>query len=137
MAQKPEVRAYQKYFKRYYYELVQCLPMDDAFFIGALTTHELLPSDTCAKIRALPTQADKTSYLLEHVIKPSLDCNSTSSFYKLLHVMENCSFDHVKELAHKIRSKIAKASYIKPGGYVCIRSYYVYSETCVLWIPCD
>ena len=123
MAQKPQVKIYEKYYEKYFYKFVKCLPMDDAHFIAALTAHKLLPGDTYARIEALSTQAEKTLHFLQHVIKPGLDGDNTSSFDKLLSVMQSCSFDHVKKLAYKIKSKIDKASYIKPGMYVRFSSY--------------
>ena len=115
MAHKPQIQIYQEYAMQYNDKLVMVLPMDDPVFIARLTKHKLLPSDTNSQLKALPTRADKASYFLNHVIKPALDIDDSSSFDKLLFVMEQCGFDHVEKLAHEIKSKIDKTSDIGPG----------------------
>ena len=106
-----QVKAYENYVDK----LVKCLPMDDALFIVSLSKHQLLPGNTSNKIESLPTQADKALYFLDHVIKPALDIEDTSSFDKLLSIMEQCGYAHVKALACKIKSDIDKGSSIKTG----------------------
>ena len=106
-----QVNAYENYVDK----LVKCLPMDDTLFIVSLSKHQLLPGNTRNKIESLPTQADKALYFLHHVIKSALDIEDTSSFNKLLSIMEQCSYDHVKTLACKIRSDIDKGSSSKTG----------------------
>ena len=111
MAQKPQIQAYKKYSEK----LVMCLPMDDTLFIVSLSKHRLLPGNTSNKIETLPTQADKVLYILNHVIKPALAIDDTSSFDNLLSVMEHCGYDYVKNLACEIKSEVDKASHIGPG----------------------
>ena len=109
-----QVKAYENYVDK----LVKCLPMDDALFIVSLSKHQLLPGNTNNKIESLPTQADKSLYFLDHVIKPALDIEDTSSFDKLLSIMEQCGYAHVKTLACKIKSDVNKESNIKTGVHV-------------------
>ena len=111
MAQKSHMEVYKKYSKK----LVTCLPMNDDLFITELSTFGLLPGDTEGQLRGLATPAAKASYLLNYVIKPALCIDDTSSFDNLLLVMEQCGYDHVKNLAGKIKSKIDKKD-IKPDG---------------------
>ena len=99
--------------------------MDDILFIVSLSKHQLLPGNTRNKIETLPTQADKASYFLNHVIKPALDIEDTTSFGNLLSVMEQCGYDHVKKLACKIKSEIDKGSSIKTGVLVHTCGYHV------------
>ena len=101
-------RAYQKYLEK----LVKCLPMDDIHFITKLSTQQLLPGDTENKIKPLSTQAEKASYFLSHVIKPAVDINETSSFDKLLSIMQNCDYIHVEKLAVTIKCEIDKSEEI-------------------------
>ena len=99
------IRTYQNHVEK----LVKCLPMDDAHFITKLSAQQLLPGDTENKIKPLSTQADKASYFLNHVIKPALDINETSSFNKLLCIMQDCGYIHVQKLAVTIKCEIDKS----------------------------
>ena len=102
------IRVYQNHLEK----LVKCLPMDDTLFITKLSAQQLLPGDTENKIKPLSTQADKASYFLSHVIKPALDINETSSFDKLLSIMQNCDYIHVEKLVVTIKSEIDKSDEI-------------------------
>ena len=106
-----QVKAYENYVDK----LVKCLPMNDTLFIVSLSKHQLLPGNTSNEIKSLPTQADKALYFLDHVIKPALDIEDTSSFDKLLSTMKQCGYAHVKTLACKIKSDIDKGRSIKTG----------------------
>ena len=121
MAQKSHMEVYKKYSKK----LVTCLPMNDNLFITELSTFGLVPGDTEGQLRGLATPAAKASYLLNHVIKPALGIDDTSSFDNLLLVMEQCGYDHVEKLACEIKSKIDKndiepdcTDNTKPGMHV-------------------
>ena len=96
-------------------KLVKCLPMDDTLFTTKLSTHKLLPGNTDSLLKALPTQATKAAYFLDHVIKPALEIDDTSSFDDLLSIMEHCGYAHVEKLSHKIKAEINKESDIKPS----------------------
>lgn len=92
-------------FRQFYSKLVKALPMDDAFFIAELVTHNLLPDNIQDHVRAQPTSADKALYFLDHVIRPSVSSDTGSSFDELLDVMEDSDY-HVNELAKQIRSSL-------------------------------
>ena len=96
----------KKNYVNYIDKLVKCLPMDDILFITKLSTQQLLPGDTEDKIKALSTPANKASYFLNHVIKPALDIDDTSGFRKLLSVMQECDYEHVKKLSSQISDDI-------------------------------
>ena len=128
MAQKTPIKAYKKYYER----MVHCLPMNDARFVAKLSSHELLPGDTEDQLETKTTSAAKAAYFLSHVVKRALDGNDTSSFNNLLSVMESCDYADLNKLAHKIKSKINKASDIEPGTvivliYICMY-LYVYNS---------
>ena len=111
MAQKPQIKAYGRYFDK----LVNCLPMQDALFIATLSTRNLLPGNTDNEIKALSTPADKATYFLNTVVKPALVIDDTSSFDSLLSFMECCGFDHLEKLACTIKSEIDETSNIEQG----------------------
>lgn len=99
----------------YVEKLVKCLPMNDTLFITALSQKKLLPGDTEAKIKQLPTAADKAKYMLDNIIKPALDIDDHNSFNTLLSVMGKCGYPHVKNLSHEIKSKIDQQTSHKSG----------------------
>ena len=103
------LRAYQNYLEK----LVKCLPMDDTHFITKLSAQELLPGDIESKIKTSPTQADKASYFLSHVVKPALDIDEASDFDELLSIMQSCGYKHVRKLAITIKDEINKSDEIK------------------------
>ena len=107
--------AQKEVYKTYIEKLVKCLPMDDTLFTTKLSTHKLLPGNTDSQLKALPTQATKAAYFLDHVIKPALDIDDVSSFDDLLSVMEHCGYAHMEKLSHEIRSKIHKESDVEPS----------------------
>ena len=87
-------------------KLVKSLPMDDSCFITKLSTQHLLPGDTESKIKSFSTPTEKASHFLSHVIKPALDIDDTSSFKRLLSVMQDCEYDYVHNLSNKISDDI-------------------------------
>ena len=111
----------ERVFARYIEELVKCLPMDDTLFITKLHSYELLPGDICEKLNSLPTQADQALFFLNHVIKPALDIDESSSFHNLLSVMEQCGYTHVEKLSYNIKSQM-EGSDIGPGMHVEFRN---------------
>ena len=116
-------------FDKHSEELVKCLPMNDTLFIAKLSTFNLLPGNISNQLQALPTQADKALYLLNHVIKPALDINDTSSFENLLSAIEQCGYNHVITIACKIKSQMSN---IESGMYIYIYKYiYIYSYVCM------
>ena len=98
-------------FKQFYGELVKKLPMDNAVFIAELFSNDLLPGDLKNEMN-LPhrTSAKKAVLFLDSVIEPSVTSDDGSSFDKLLNVMEDSEYQHVKELAKKIAIQLKKIS---------------------------
>ena len=103
-------RAYKQAYTRYMPQLVKSLPMDDTHFITELSAENLLPGNMPATIQSKPTPADKSSCFLTRIIKPAIDNEFTSSFDKLLIIMENCEYPHVQELAGKIKADITETN---------------------------
>ena len=98
-------------FTKFYSQLVKSLPMNDALFRAELFTNSLLPGDHKEHVESLslPTKAEKASYFLDHVIKPSVTGDDGSSFDKLLNVMEDSDHQGVKELAELIRTSFTNS----------------------------
>ena len=95
-----------KIFQQFYSKLVKTLPMNDAIFMAELYSRDLLPDDLKEYIESLPTSAKKSSYFLDHVIKPSVTIGDASRFDELLNVMEDSEYQGVKELAKLIKDRI-------------------------------
>ena len=92
-------------FQQFYSKLVESLPMDDVKFIAKLYSNGLLPGDLRNKLKLLHrTSADKATLFLDSVIEPSVTSDGGKMFDKLLNVMEDSEYDHVKELARIIRT---------------------------------
>ena len=96
---------YKKLYVDYHEKLLK-LPMQDNTFIAKLNTQNLLPGDTGSKIEGETNPSAKASYFLKHIIEPSIGIDEGNSFKRLLSVMEECDYDHIKHLASEIRSKI-------------------------------
>ena len=62
------------------------------------------------------TSADKAVLFLDSVIEPSVTSDGGSSFDKLLHVMEDSEYQHVKELAEMIRTCRKRSSFSNYNG---------------------
>ena len=88
-------------FQQFYSKLVETLPMDDPNFTAKLYSARLLSSylKEYVESRSPATRTEKATRFLDQVIKPSM-----TSFDKLLHVMEDSEYQHVKELAEEIRT---------------------------------
>ena len=96
-------------FKQFYSKLVKTLPMDDAVFTAELFSNDLLPGDLKNQLKLVHrTSADKAVFFLDSVIEPSVTSDGGSSFDKLLHVMEDSEYQHVKELAEQIRTSLSR-----------------------------
>ena len=103
-------------FQQFYSKLVETLPMDDAVFIAKLFSNDLLPGDLKNQLKLLHrTSADKAVLFLDSVIEPSVTSDGGSSFDKLLNVMEDSEYQHVKELAKQIRMNTLKISTTDSG----------------------
>ena len=84
--------------------------MDDGLFMAMLSEHELLPGDMENNIKAQATQVEKATYFINHLIKPSLDIDSTVYPEQLLVAMKESGYVHIKELANKIKYEIANSN---------------------------
>ena len=65
----------------------------------------LLPDDVKDQVKSMSTRADKATYLLDHVIQPSVITGVGRSFDDLIKVMEDSEYDGVKKFAKLIHSK--------------------------------
>ena len=100
-------------FQQFYSKLVETLPMDDPNFTAKLYSARLLSSylKEYVESRSPATRTEKATRFLDQVIKPSV-----TSFDKLLHVMEDSEYQHVKELAEQIkRNALEKRSTTDDG----------------------
>ena len=94
-----------KVFQQFYSKLVKTLPMDDPVFTAELFSNDLLPGDLNNQLKLVHrTSAEKAVLFLDSAVKPSVTSDGGSSFDKLLHVMEDSEYQHVKELAEEIRT---------------------------------
>ena len=101
-------------FQQFYSKLVETLPMDDPYFTAKLYSARLLSSylKEYVESRSPATRTEKATHFLDQVIKPSI-----TSFDKLLQVMEDSEYQHVKELAEGIRTSLRKRSSSNNGNY--------------------
>ena len=94
-------------FQQFYSKLVKTLPIDDAVFTAELFSNNLLPGDLKNQLKLVHrTSADKSVLFLDSVIEPSVTSDGGSSFDKLLYVMEDSEYQHVKELARQIMTSL-------------------------------
>ena len=98
-------------FQQFYGKLVKTLPMDDIMFTIELFANDLLLGDLRNQLKLVRdrTSADKAVLFLDSVIKPSVTSDGGSSFDKLLHVMEDSEYQHVKELVVQIRTSLLQS----------------------------
>jgi len=94
-------------FQQFYSKLVDTLPMDDVRFVAELFSNSLLPGNLKSQVKAQKTSADKAALFLDSVIEPSVTSDGGSCFDKLLNVMMDSEYTHVKELARQIRSNLS------------------------------
>ena len=95
-------------FQQFYSKLVKTLPMDDAVFTAELFSNDLLPGNLKSQLKSEKTSADKAALFLDSVIEPSVTSDG-SSFDKLLHVMEDSEYQHLKELVVQIRASLLES----------------------------
>ena len=90
-------------FRQFYSELIETLPMRDPNFTAKLYSAGLLSSYLKEYVEyATYTRAEKAAYFLDQTIKPSV-----TNFNKLLNVMEDSEYQHVKDLAKQIKTNIS------------------------------
>jgi len=99
-------QAHKQVYGKYIEKLVVALPMNDVLFITKLSAKGLLPGDNRGQIDSLDTPAQKSSYLLYNLIKPSLNIGDVTSFDALLDVMEDCEYQYIQKLAAEIKAEI-------------------------------
>ena len=102
--------------KKYYFDLVDVLPMDDTKFRAKLHSANLFPGDAKSRVERKSTEADKSSEFLDAVISKSPDNLSS-----LLEIMEKSEFIAAKSLAKKIISDKHCESQLP--GYEEVRQY--------------
>ena len=97
--------------------------MNDAVFTAELFSNDLLPGDLKSQLEFVHrTSADKAVLFLDSVIEPSVTSDGGSSFDKLLHVMEDSEYQHVKELAKQIKINALKNKPTKAFGGAPVES---------------
>ena len=93
-------------FQRFYEKLVTMLPMDDSLFLAKLFGCGLLPGNCKQQIKAEKTPVDKATCFLDHRISSDVSVGDSTSFNKLLSVMENSGFENLKALAGEIKTAL-------------------------------
>ena len=94
-------------FEQYYKILIYSLPMKDATFMDELLANDLLTGDSKIELESLTVHNQRTSYFLDHVIKPELAVGNSRCFVNLLTIMKSNTHDNVKELAKEIENELA------------------------------
>ena len=97
-------------FQQFYVKLVKKLPIDDSLFTAELFAHGLLPGDLKQKIKAEKTPVDKATCFLDHKISSDVTAGNSTSFNKLLDVMEDSGNDSLKELAEEIKTVLKEGT---------------------------
>ena len=96
-------------------------------FRAGLLSNVLLPGNLKNQLKLVQrTSADKSVLFLDSVIESSVTSDGGSSFDKLLHVMEDSEYQHVKELAEEIRSS-QKRSTANNGNF------HMFKPNCLVW----
>ena len=99
-------RSATELLEHYYTAFVYLLPIKDTDFINKLLEHNLLSEDVKSKLDSLTMPYERSSYLLNNVIKPGLVVGNSRCFVSLLTVMKCSKRDHVKDLAIKIEKEL-------------------------------
>ena len=87
--------------------------MNDAMFTATLFSNDLLPGDLKNRLSVCShklTSVEKSTLFLDSVIEPSLISDGGRTFDKLVDVMEDYGYQHVRELAMKIRTDLLWSS---------------------------
>ena len=100
-------RSARELFDHYYQGLVHCLPMKNSTFVSQLRKFNLISgNEVSTALESLSTSAEKASYFLDCVIKPSLAVSGDTCFSTLLTVMTESTMDNVVELAETIKTEL-------------------------------
>jgi len=97
-------------FEKYYQALVETLPMKAVSFLAQLEEHSLLPTDIMDTLDSLKASAERASYFLDTIIKPGICDNNNERFNMLLRVMRKSNYDHVRDLAIRIKPELFETS---------------------------
>ena len=89
-------------FKKFYSKLIKVVPTIINSLVTRLYSDKLLSGDHKDCIGSLATSKEKTEYLLDKVIKPSLEINYTKLFDEMLRVMESSDDPTVNYLVNEI-----------------------------------
>ena len=111
---------------KYYADLVELLPMNDAKFRARLYSAGLFHGNLWDEVQSKPTAADKAEHFLHYGIK-----NDTDSFSKLLTIMGGYS-DHLKKLAEMIYGE----SGLLHSYYSCTLLLYKQLQHTKIELPC-
>lgn len=87
-------------------KFVSILPMNDAMFCAGLATAGLFPGNTFVVVTVQQTREERALKFLRECIEPGffMDDNSNDSLDRLLSVMEESYFEHVKDLAKQFKN---------------------------------
>ena len=91
---------YRDCIRSNYTALVDDLPTDQ--LLAQLWEKEVVTDDEKAVIQLKPLQKDKTIYLLDNVINPSLKAEFTDKYLKLVEVMRNSGNPSAQNLAKRL-----------------------------------
>ena len=90
-------------FECYHSGLLRSLYMNDPIFIQTLYEHKLLDDDIEDKLHSMTTVLDKSSFFLEHAIRPGLNYEK---FQKLLWIMKRSGHDNVIDFAYQLQLQL-------------------------------
>ena len=93
-------------FKKFYVDLITTLPMNDILFVSSLWERGIFSGDLQEHIESLSSSTEKAEHFLTVAINPLLSIKDDSTFSKLLSIMEDSDYKHVKELARQIRREL-------------------------------
>ena len=80
--------------------------MNDTVFLAKLYSNDLLPGGMNEIIKSIPTASQRTTELLDNVIKPTINSNDGTRLGVLLEVMKDSEDDNLRRLASTILSAL-------------------------------
>ena len=121
-------------FEKHYQAFVATLPMKSVSFLAQLEEHSLLPTDIMDMLDSMKTSAERASYFLDTMIKPEISDSSNEGFNMLLRVMRKSNYDHVKDLAFKIKPVLFETSqldsvFMNSKCMICCVHYSTFTKT--------
>ena len=129
-------------FKKFYSEFTKVLPMIINNLVTTLYSSGLLTGDKKESIDSLPTNKEKTEYLLDKVIRPGLEIEFTKLFDEMLTIMRTSDDLTVNYLVDKIEqftltsslSPVEQMPIASQGNHIC--AYEVHMHTRVSMHAC-